>query len=441
MSDTLVLKKIADVTSQSAFELHHKSMSGAMARISADGWRQFNELPMPTRKDERWRFADILDLSLVGYHISPKPADAVVEELIARSHMLENECAQLIFIDGHLCLSGSLNGELEAQGVLLTSLEEANRNHAVLFEQHYFRRAEALGAQKMQALHKAYGGQGAFIHVPKGVKLSMPIVCYHWSATAQGAIFPHTLVVAEEESAVTVVDIYLSANPDLPGLSCGIAHHWAGRGAKVFRKSVQDFSHKMLSFQTDLSVVEEEAELHTAALHLGGYKARFENQAYLEGARSKAMLSSLTVASREDQFDQRSLQVHRAPEATSDLLYKNALLGDARTLFAGLILVDPVAQKTDAYQTNRNLLLSPTAEALALPGLEIEANDVKCSHGATTSELDAEELFYLRSRGIALREARELLVQGFFEEVLERIEYSDLVENLRSRVRVKLLDS
>jgi Fe-S cluster assembly protein SufD len=153
------------------------------------------------------------------------------------------------------------------------------------------------------------------------------------------------------------------------------------------------------------------------------------------------MLSSLTVASREDQFDQRSLQVHRAPEATSDLLYKNALLGDARTLFAGLILVDPVAQKTDAYQTNRNLLLSPTAEALALPGLEIEANDVKCSHGATTSELDAEELFYLRSRGIALREARELLVQGFFEEVLERIEYSDLVENLRSRVRVKLLDS
>ncbi|OYV45871.1 MAG: hypothetical protein B7X06_04055 [Verrucomicrobia bacterium 21-51-4] len=159
----------------------------------------------------------------------------------------------------------------------------------------------------------------------------------------------------------------------------------------------------------------------------------------MQGPGSEALLSSLTVAEGSEQFDQRSLQVHQAPNAKSDLLYKNALLDQSRTIFSGMIVVEPDAQRTDAYQTNRNLLLNPEAEAVSLPGLEIEANDVKCSHGATSSQLDPEELFYMQARGMPLPIAQELLVTGFFEEVIERIGHEELANHVREHVRKKLL--
>ncbi len=157
----------------------------------------------------------------------------------------------------------------------------------------------------------------------------------------------------------------------------------------------------------------------------------------MEGAGGRVQLAALSVTNGEQVIDSRSLQVHTAPNATSDLLYKNALLGESKTIFAGMIVVEPAAQKTDAYQTNRNLLLSKEAEAIALPGLEIEANDVKCSHGATTAPIDETAAFYLQSRGISRPAAEELLVFGFFEEVIERVAYPELAEHLRTVVSKK----
>ena len=162
-----------------------------------------------------------------------------------------------------------------------------------------------------------------------------------------------------------------------------------------------------------------------------------ENAVRLNGTGADARLYGLTVAEGGQEFDQRTLQIHNAGSATSDLLYKNALLDSARTLFSGLIRVAPGAQGTDAYQTNRNLLLSPEAEANSLPGLEIEANDVKCSHGATTGQLDPEELFYMNARGIPKDAAHELLVFGFFEEIINRVENPELATALRTFVQGK----
>jgi Fe-S cluster assembly protein SufD len=144
---------------------------------------------------------------------------------------------------------------------------------------------------------------------------------------------------------------------------------------------------------------------------------------------------SLTVARDDQEFDQRTLQIHQAPNTRSDLLYKNALLQKARTIFSGLIVVDPDAQKTDAYQSNRNLMLSDEAEANSLPGLEIQANDVRCTHGATTSRIDPEQEFYLQTRGIPKRAADELLTFGFFEEVLNRLSQDDLHAALRTLIQ------
>jgi Fe-S cluster assembly protein SufD len=144
---------------------------------------------------------------------------------------------------------------------------------------------------------------------------------------------------------------------------------------------------------------------------------------------------ALTVATGSREFDQRTLQVHQAPNTKSDLLYKNALFDTARTIFSGLIIVDQDAQKTDAYQSNRNLMLSDEAEANSLPGLEIQANDVRCTHGATTSRIDPEQEFYFLSRGIPRKSAHELLIFGFFEEVLNRLESEELHAALRSLIQ------
>ena len=149
---------------------------------------------------------------------------------------------------------------------------------------------------------------------------------------------------------------------------------------------------------------------------------------------------SLTVAEEKQEFDQRTHQYHLAPNATSEFLYKNALLDKSHTIFSGMIEVDKCAQQTDAYQTNRNLLLSPLATADSLPGLEIEANDVKCSHGATTGQIDSEELFYMKARGIQERQAKQLLVFGFFEEIIEKIDNEDLRENIRKVINLKFED-
>jgi Fe-S cluster assembly protein SufD len=192
-----------------------------------------------------------------------------------------------------------------------------------------------------------------------------------------------------------------------------------------------------MSFQSDATRLMKDASTRTLAVNLGSKKARFENQVRMAGEGSNAILYSLTVAQADQEFDQRTYQSHDAPHAVSDLLYKNALLDESRTIFSGMINVEPEAQQTDAYQTNRNLLLSPKADANSLPGLEIKANDVKCSHGATTGQLNADELFYLMQRGIPKRTAQQLMAFGFFEEVLEKFENEALRENVRQLVHSK----
>ena len=192
-----------------------------------------------------------------------------------------------------------------------------------------------------------------------------------------------------------------------------------------------------LAFQLNSTVVQRDARVLSLNVHLGGRQARHESHSRLQGPGAFSEMLALTVAQGEQEFDQRTLQSHQAPNTGSNLLYKNALLDRARTIFSGLIIVDPEAQKTDAYQSNRNLMLSDEAESNSLPGLEIQANDVRCTHGATSGHVDAEQMFYLESRGIPPSAARELLVFGFFEEVLAKLENEALQSALRELIKAK----
>jgi Fe-S cluster assembly protein SufD len=212
---------------------------------------------------------------------------------------------------------------------------------------------------------------------------------------------------------------------------------FAGEGSQVRYKVFQNWSEQALGFHLVSLTAHKDALVKNLSVNLGAAQFRSETQSVLDGPGARVEAYSLAVTEADQEMDQRTLQIHNAPHASSDLLFKNALLDDSRTIFSGLIQVAPDAQKTDAYQSNRNLLLSPSAEANSLPGLEIGANDVRCTHGSTTGQIDTEEMFYLQARGITPSLARQLLVFGFFEEVLAKVEDPGVRDSLRAIIQEK----
>jgi Fe-S cluster assembly protein SufD len=196
---------------------------------------------------------------------------------------------------------------------------------------------------------------------------------------------------------------------------------WVGEGAHVNYVCAQAWSERTLAVQINSTIVGRDASARALTVNLGGEHIRTESVSHLRGQGGRSDMLAVTVADQKQEIDQRTFQIHEAPNTFSDLLYKNALDDEARTIFSGLIRVSPGAHKTDAYQKVRNLLLSDEAEANSMPGLEIEADDVRCTHGATSGQIEDEELFYLRSRGIPMKDAQRLIVHGFLDEVLERL--------------------
>lgn len=408
-----------------------------LANRRAAGLEQFKTLPMPTAKDEQWRFASVGRLSIDDFNAADTPDAETLAKLDHKSDLVSERAGRSVYVDDVPAAFEGISDELSAKGVIYLPIAEAVEKHPELMEKYFLQESTELGSKKFFGLHAASTRAGSILYVPKGVAIEAPFVNYYWTSGARSAVFPHTLVVAEDNAYVSVVDVFFSETPENEALNVAVANIHAGAGANVFRKVVQDWNEKTVSFQLDTTVAERDAQVKNVAVNSGAQRARYEAQTRIEGPGADVKMYSLTVAEESQEFDQRTYQIHNAPNAVSDLLYKNALLDKSRTIFSGLIKVAEGAQQTDAYQTNRNLLLDPTAEANALPGLEILANDVKCSHGATTGNVDDEELFYMMSRGIPKRAAMQLMVFGFFEEVIEKVASDELAENLRQLIHKK----
>ena len=405
-----------------------------LAKRRAAGLDQFNNLPLPTARDEAWRFASVGKLSIDDFNPVETPATTTLDALTERSVLVTARAGRAVFVDDAPARFEGVSAELIAQGVIYLPIAEAIEQHPELMEQYFLQESTELGSKKFFGLHAATVKAGSLLYVPKGVQIANPIVNYYWTSAERAAVFPHTLIIAEDNANVSVVDLFFSETDANEALNVSVSNIHAGAGAHVFRKIVQDWNEKTVSFQLDTIVAERDAQVKNIAVNIGAQRARFESQTRIEGAGADVKMYSLTVAEETQEFDQRTFQTHNAPNAVSDLLYKNALLDNSRTIFSGLIKVAEGAQQTDAYQTNRNLLLDPTAEANALPGLEILANDVRCSHGATTGNVDEAELFYMMQRGIPRRVAMQLMVFGFFEEVIEKIDSDELADNLRDLI-------
>ena len=401
------------------------------------GLTQFNNLPAPSAKDDRWRFSSVGKLSVDGYSPAAAPAKAKLDELDSRSNFVSDRSGSMVYVDDQPARFERISEELAAKGVVYLPIAEAIAEHPELMEKYFLRESTELGSEKFFGLHAAQVRAGSVLYIPRGVEVVDPFVNYYWSSGERSAVFPHTLIITEDNTKAAVVDVFFSDTDENEALNISVANIHAGANAHVFRKVIQDWNEKTVSFQLDTTVAGRDAQVKNVAVNIGSERARYEAQTRIEGSGANVKMYSLTVAEEKQEFDQRTYQIHNAPNAVSDLLYKNALLDNSRTIFSGLIKVAEGAQQTDAYQTNRNLLLDPTADANSMPGLEILANDVKCSHGATTGNVDEDELFYMLSRGIPKRVAMQLMVFGFFEEVIEKVESDELAENLRLLIHKK----
>jgi Fe-S cluster assembly protein SufD len=399
------------------------------------GWDDFQKLPAPVAKDEKWRFSNVRALALEAFRYPGAVTDATA--LTARSTGLGESAARFVFGNNRLLSATAPAADLVKAGLVIMTLEEAATKHADLVQKHFMAQEAKLGSAKYAALHRSGPVNGVFVRVPKNLEVAQPIEIFHWIEGENSAVFPHTLVVCERYSKATVVDCFRSAD-GAPAFACGVNDLVVEEGAKLNYVSVQQWSPSSVAFHLNSTIVGRDAACLGMQVNLGGKFIRNENYSRMvaEGARSDML--SVNIASDEQMIDQRTFQDHAKPNATSDLLYQNALTGKGRTVFSGVIRVEPGAHKTDAYQKVRNIVLSDDAEANSMPGLEIEADDVRCTHGATTAQVDDREIFYLEARGIRPDAARQLLVMGFFNTVLDRLPDARLRGHIEGLVEKRL---
>jgi len=368
----------------------------------------FEKLPLPSKTDEEWRRTDV-------------------------SRLDTDQFSKLEHLDGQkLILPSAL-----PKGVILKPLRQAAQDHPELVQPRLFSLVHA-DRDRFAALHAAFFTGGTFLYVPDGVVIDKPIIGQHFSHEAGTSVLPHTLIVAGKNAKFDYLDEYIAEHDDETGYRSGSTEIFLGEGATVGYVAVQKWGRNVWHFADERAELQKDSTLRLFNVTLGGKFSKTRVEASLAGEGSNAELKAIYFASGEQFFDFHTLQDHRVGNTRSDLLFKGALSGTARTVYAGLIRIEKHAARSDAYQANRNLVLSDKAKATSIPMLEIDNNDVRCTHGATVGPVDPEHLFYLRSRGIPETTAKRMLIQGFFGDVLDRIPFEHarrLVEaELESRI-------
>lgn len=430
---------------EAVLELSRQKQEPSWLRdLRLDAWETFTALPMPTQRDEAWKRTSLSGLDLRRVVPFAAFAESVVETPDRLPRDLRATVKASSGVGGLLVQRDSspafrmLSAELERQGVLFVDLDTAVRAHPELVRD---RLAQVVPAAmgKFQALNAAFWSGGAFLFVPRGRALSAPLQTIFSIGTADLGLFPRTLLVAEDQAEVVLVEEYTSAARLGQPLVSAVVEVFAGRSTSVRHVSVQQWGSDAWHFATLRGREERDARLAFVVAATGGRLTRNEVTAVLEGDGSEAELIGLMFGDSNQHFDSQTLQDHVGSHTTSDLLFKVALGDFARSTFTGLVRVNERSVKTSAAQENRNLLLSDHSKADSDPKLEILNSDVvRCSHGATVGPVDEESLFYLMSRGLPRQDAEHLLVEGFFEPVVSRVPVEGLRKKLWHTVQRKL---
>ncbi len=403
----------------------------------------FGAIGFPKRDDELWRRTDFrtLDGALAG--LDPFAAGAKARNLddlpaglIARLAGETTGYALVAQRNADVVLEQT-HPELERQGVFVGSLERGLRE-----------RGDALRERFGALIHEDYDGYtafasavrsgGALVHVPADVEAALPIRLFQWLDGPGLLSAPRTVVIVERGAKATIIEEQLSDAADGLSAHCGGTEVFVGEGAHLTYGTLQDWGRNVFHYGNQRARVERDGELQWIQTLLGGRVTKTNSYFDLAGQGARAFVHGFMFGDERQHFHLHTLQRHLAPHCTSDLLIKGCLKDHARSVYQGLIQVSEGAQRTDAYQANRNLLLSDTARADSIPGLEILANDVRCTHGATIGHVDGEQMYYLMARGLPRVEAQRLIVEGFFAPVLDRIPLEHVRAQLRDEIERKI---
>jgi len=388
-----------------------------MTSTRAELVERYRALPLPTTKDEHWRFTD-----LTGFDPDAWTTDGGLG-IAEPPSMLDLDVAAVARVG-----EGGIEIERAPEGIRFEPLSD---DHELLHS--------LVGWDEKFAAHNAaLWKHGLLVHVPTGVVVEKPLYVRVANAVEGGSLFWRLLIVAEPESRFAVIEEYASTSPELASYSNAAVEIVVRQGAKVEYVSVQNYSRATWHFASHHARVERDAELDWVAAGFGSAKGKVRIQNDLAGQGATSRVTGAYFADGTQHLDYDTFQEHMAQSTTSDFAFKGALRDTARAVWRGMIRVEEGAQKTNAYQENRNLLLSKTAHADSIPGLEIMANDVRCTHGATLGQVDREQLFYLMTRGLSRSEAERLIVRGFFQDVLDRVELEPVREALAEALEARI---
>lgn len=382
-----------------------------------EAFETFAAAPMPDGRQEQWRRTDLrlFRMERFGPPIAPPSHAPLPPALLSLGAENGAEAASL---DG-FSARHRLEPDYADRGVLFGPLDRAAAEHGALVRRHLGQAVDP-HADKFSALSAAFWTGGTHLYVPRGAVLDRPI--HVLTAASDGGVdLSRSLIVLDEGAEATVLAETAGASPDAGGLHCGAVEIVVGPGARLRYVHLQNWGKGTWHFAHHKALVHRGGRLQWTIGALGARLAKVDQHVALVGEGAEAQVNGVMFAEGKQHLSYHTLQHHAAPRCHSDLLYKGALQDKAHLVWRGMIKVDRDAQRTDGYQRNDNLMLSDAARADCIPGLEIEADEVKCSHGATAGRVDEEMVFYARSRGLTRKEAVRMIVAGFFQQVFDRV--------------------
>lgn len=409
------------------------------ASFRHNAWNDFDNLTMPTTSLEAWRRTDIKSLNAADFVIYngdkqrdfPQPPEYILNPLVG-----EQQGPQLVLTPDRITRTGNFSDLLD-QGVIFTDLLNAEQENSELITS---LRGQIVtsGEGKFAALASAFADKGILIYVPRNVQVSQPLHSVLWAPGTGLANFSHVIVWLEEGASLTYVHEAASPSESGQALHAGIVEISVGQGANLRFVELQSWGEHVWNFSHERARVEQDGNLEWVCGAIGSHLTKNFSDIDLVGQGAIGKMSGFYFTDGNQHLDHDTQQNHLAPNTTSDLLFKGALKDNSRSVWQGMIYVAPGAQRTDGYQANRNLSLSANARADSIPGLEILADDVRCTHGATVGKIDPELVFYLQSRGLPPDVAERMVVEGFFDPVMQRIPYEGVRERLRTGIRNKM---
>ncbi|MAI73755.1 MAG: Fe-S cluster assembly protein SufD [Rhodopirellula sp.] len=400
-----------------------------------EAWQHGSAMRWPERRHEEWIRTDIRAFQIGKYSVpaGPDQGESTVADREQVHQLLQDvELAGRIETVDSKVVGENLDEAAAQRGVVFGSLSRLCKTHPDLVRKHLFTAFDP-DEDKFAALHAAFWSGGQILYVPRGVVLERPV--HIGSILSEGGTdTTHTLIILEDGAEATVLHESNGASTSASGLHLGAVELIQKPGSHLRYVNLQEWGHKTYNFAQQKASVDRDATLQWTLAAMGSMLSKVNQTVDLVGPGANSQVNGVMFTEARQHIAYHTLQHHKAPGCRSDFLYKAAQQDKSRTVWRGMIKVDKDAQKTDGYQRNDNLVLSNTSRADSIPGLEIEADDVRCTHGSTTAKVDEEQIFYARCRGFTRKEATRMIVSGFFQQIFDRISIESVREALAAAI-------